>query len=80
MYRVSNYSRLSGCLLASLMGLDKLLLNRLSVRMFSQSLFTFFKKVAIVGWNCMMKVMRFSLHFSLELHVKDLVRVICDTR
>ena len=25
-----------------------------------------------------MKVMRFSLVFSLELHVKDLVRVICD--
>ena len=27
-----------------------------------------------------MKVMRFSLVFSLELHVKDLVRVICDAR
>ena len=59
-----------------MMGLDNLLLKRLSVRMFSQSLFTFFKKVAIDGWNCVMKVMRFSLVFLLELRVKDLVRIL----
>ena len=56
-----------------MMGLD----NLLYVRMFSQSLFAFLEKVAIDGWNCVMKVMRFSLVFSLELHVKDLVCVIC---
>ena len=61
-----------------MMGLDNLLLKRLSVRMFSQSLFTFFKKVAMDGWNCVMKVMRFSLVFLLELRVKDLVRTMCD--
>ena len=76
--RVNNYCRLSGCLLVSMMGLDNQLMNRLSVRMFSQSLFTFFKKVAIDGWNFAMKVMRFSLVFLLESHVKDLVRTICD--
>ena len=48
--RVSNCCRLSGCLLASMMGLDNLLLKRLSVRMFSQSLFTSLKKVAMDGW------------------------------
>ena len=62
-----------------MMGLDNLLLKRLSVRMFSQSLFRFFKKVAMDGWNCVMKVMRFSLVFLLELRVKDLVRTMCDT-
>ena len=61
-------------------GLDNLLLIRLSVRIFSQSLFTFFKKVAIDGWNCVMKVTRFSVVFLSELHVKYLVRVICDAR
>ena len=61
-----------------MMGLDNLLLKRLSVGMFRQSLFTFFKKVAMDGWNCVMKVMRFSLIFLLELRVKDLVRTICD--
>ena len=61
-----------------MMGLDNLLLKRLSVRMFSQSLLTFFKKVAMDGWNCVMKVMRFSLVFLLELRVKDLVRTMCD--
>ena len=35
--------RLSGYLLASMMGLDNLLLRRLYMRMFSQSLFTFLK-------------------------------------
>ena len=54
--RASNCCRLRGCLLASIMGLDNLLLKRLSVRMFSQSLFTFFKKIAMDGWNCVMKV------------------------
>ena len=39
--RVSNYCRLRGCLLASMMGLDNLLLKRLSVRMFSLSLFIY---------------------------------------
>ena len=76
--RVSNCYRLRGCLFASMMGLDNLLLKRLSVRMFSQSLFTFFKKVAMDGWNCVIKVMRFSLAFLLELRVKDLVRTMCD--
>ena len=61
-----------------MMGLDDLLLKRLSVRMFSQSLFTFLKKVAMDGWNCAMKVMRFSLVVLLELRVKDLVHTICD--
>ena len=61
-----------------MMGLDNLLLKRLSVRMISQSLFTFFIKVAMDGWNCVMNVMRFSLVFLLELRVKDLVRTICD--
>ena len=60
------------------MGLDNLLLKRLSVRMSSQSLFTLFRRVAIDRWNCVMMVMRFSLVFLLELHVKDLLRVICD--
>ena len=42
-----------------------------------QPVFTyFFQKVAIDGWKCVMKLMRFSL----ELHVNDLVRVICDAR
>ena len=59
-----------------MMGLDNLLLKRLSVRMFSQSLFIFFKKVAMDG--TVMKVMRFSLVFLLELRVKDLVRTMCD--
>ena len=77
---VGNRCRLSGCLLARMMGLDNLLIKRLSVRIFCQSLFTFYIKVAIDGWNCVMKVMCFSLVFSLELHVKDLVRVICDER
>ena len=76
--QVSNCCRLGGCLLASMMGLDNSLLKRLSVRMFSQSLFTFFKEVAMDGWNCVMKVMRFSLVFLLEIRVKDLVRTICD--
>ena len=57
--RVGNCCRLSGCLLASVIGLGNLLLKRLSVRMFSQSLFTFFKEVAIYGLNCVMKVMCF---------------------
>ena len=61
-----------------MMGLDNLLLKRLSVRMFRQSLFTFFTKVALDGWNCVMKVMRLSLVFLLEILVKDLVRTICD--
>ena len=61
-----------------MMGLDNLLLKRLSVRMFSQSLFTFFIKVAMDGWNCVMKVMRYLLVFLLELRVKDLVRTMCD--
>ena len=61
-----------------MMVLDNLLLKRMSVRMFSQSLFTFFKKVAMDGWNCVMKVMRFSLVFLLELRVKDMVRTMCD--
>ena len=78
--RVGNCCRLSGCLLARMMGLDNLLLKRLSVRMFSQSLFTFLKKVSIDGWNCVMKVMGFSLVFLLELRVNDLVRTICDAR
>ena len=60
-----------------MMGLDNLLLNRLSVRMFSQSLFTLLKIVAMDGWNCVMKVMRFSLVFLLEIHVKYLVRTLC---
>ena len=47
--RVSNCCRLRGCLFASMMGLDNLLLKRLSVRMFSQSLFTFFQKSSD-GW------------------------------
>ena len=76
--RVSNCCRLRGCLFASMMGLDNLLLKRLSVRMFSQSLFTFFKKVAMDGWNSVMRVMRFSLVFLLELRVKDLARTMCD--
>ena len=61
-----------------MMGLDSLLLKRLSARMFSQSLFTFFKKVAMDGWNCVIKVMRFLLVFLFELRVKDLVRTMCD--
>ena len=61
-----------------MMGLDNLLLKRLSVRMFSQSLFTFFKKIAMDGWNCVMKVMRFSLVFLLEIIVKDFVCTMCD--
>ena len=73
-----NCCRLRGFLFASMMGLDNILLKRLSVRMFSQSLFTFFMKVAMDGWNCVMKVMRFSLVFLLELRVKDLVRTMCD--
>ena len=48
--------------------------------MFSQSLFNFFKKVAIDGRNCVMKVMRFSLVFQQQIHVKELVRTICDAR
>ena len=71
---MSNCCRLRGFLFASMMGLDNLLLKRLSVRMFSQSLFTFFIKVAMDRWNCVMKVMRLSLVFLLELRVKDLVR------
>ena len=63
-----------------MMGLANFLLKRLSVRMFSQSLFTFLKKVAIDGWNCVMKVMRFSLVFLLELRVMDLICTICDER
>ena len=39
-----------------------------------------FFKVAIDGWNCVMKMMRFSLVFLIELRVKDLVCVICDAR
>ena len=39
-----------------------------------------FQKIAIDGWNCVMKVMRYSLVFLLELRVKDLVRTICDAR
>ena len=31
----------------------------------------FLQKVAKDGWNCVMKVMSFSLVFLLELHVKD---------
>ena len=76
-----------------MMGLDNLLLKRLSVRMYSQyfiyllhfifiyiylPLFTFFKKEAMDRWNCVMKVMRFSLVFLLELRVKDSVRTMCD--
>ena len=61
-----------------MIGLDNLLLKRLSVRMFSQSLFTYFKKVAMDGWYCVMKVMRFSLVLLLELRFKDLVRTMCD--
>ena len=46
-----------------------------------QSVFIYiFKTVAINGWNCVMKVMRFSLVFLLEIRVKDLVRTICDAR
>ena len=63
-----------------MMGLDNLLLKRLSVRMFSQSLFTFFLKVVIDRWNYVLKVMRFLLVFLLELHVTDLVRTKCDAR
>ena len=63
-----------------MMGLDNLLLKRLFVRMFSQPLFTFFKKVAIDGWNCVMKVMRLSFAFQMELLVKDLVRTMCEAR
>ena len=37
--------------------------------MFSQSLFKFFKKVAIDGRNCVMKVMRFSLVFQQQIHI-----------
>ena len=37
-----------------------------------------FQKVAMDGWNCVMKVTRFSLVFLLELRVKDLVRTMCD--
>ena len=59
-----------------MMELPNSLLKQLSVRMFSQSLFTFFNKVAMDGWNCVMKVMRFSLLFLFELRVKDLVRTI----
>ena len=77
--RVCSCCRLSCCLFASIVGLGILLLKRLSVRMFSQSLFTFFRKVSNVGINCLMNVMRFSLVFLSELHVKDLVRVKCDT-
>ena len=82
--RVGSRCRLSGCLLSSMMGLDNVLLRQLSVRMFSQSLFTFFKKAAIDGWNCVMKVMkvmkvmRLSLVFWLKLYVKVLFRVICE--
>ena len=61
-----------------MMGLDNLLLKRLSVWMFSQSLFTSLKKVAMDGWSCVMNVMRFSLVFLLALRVKDLVRTMCD--
>ena len=35
-------------------------------------------QVAKDGWNSVMMVMRFSLVFLLELHVKDLVRTMCD--
>ena len=62
-----------------MMGLDNSLLERLSVRMFCQSLFTFFK-VVIDGWNCAMKVMRFPLVFLLKLRVKDWIRTIGHAR
>ena len=78
--RVGNCCIISDSLLASMMGLDNLLLKRLSVRLFSQSLFAFFKKVAIDGCNCVIKVVRFSLVSLLELRVQDLARAICDAR
>ena len=49
------------------MGLDNVLFRQLSVRMFSQSLFAFFKKVAIDVWNFVMKVMFFLLVFSVGI-------------
>ena len=63
-----------------MMELDSVLLRELYALTFSQFLFTFFKKVVIDGWNCVMKVMCLSLDLCLELHVKDLVPVICEVR
>ena len=37
-----------------------------------------FFKVAMDGWNCVLKVMRFLLVFLLEIRVKDLDRTMCD--
>ena len=50
-----------------MMGLDNVLFRQLSVRMFSQSLFAFFKKVANDVWNFVMTVMHFLLVFSVGI-------------
>ena len=44
------------------------------------SFYLLLPKVAIDGWNCVMKVMRLSSVFMLELHVKNYVRVIREMR